>query len=322
MSEPPPRYVEPIATRLRERPAKPPAVDLAGHDAQEGTCHKCGGLMLRGRPDDARLCGKCGTRYHASDCGKRLHTCGLMKKAEMCPKVRVTARAARRSTRGRSLPNTAQCARVFLPPPPTRALTERRRARPSQCHGLCSCSGGPIRCHVTVMRVSRLSRSRDEAEGAVFDGDGGVALDDDSPIEGNGVAIGGSNARAGGEGNARNGAKIGELSPQLTYAPVGHSGHAADEATPDVAIDKNALATLGFFVPETAGGTAAGPADGLSTRSLSPSGAAEINGFDPAALFKYESPPKLDDDSPPKLTPRPSDASRITRSEPSSAPPS
>ena len=108
MSEPPPRYVEPIATRLRERPAKPPAVDLAGHDAQEGTCHKCGGLMLRGRPDDARLCGKCGTRYHASDCGKRLNMCGLMKKAEMCPKVRVTARAARRSTRGRSLPNITQ----------------------------------------------------------------------------------------------------------------------------------------------------------------------------------------------------------------------
>ena len=173
MSEPPPRYVEPIATRLRERPAKPPAVDLAGHDAQEGTCHKCGGLMLRGRPDDARLCGKCGTRYHASDCGKRLHACGLMEKAEMCPKVRVTARAARRSTRGRSLPNKSPFARVFLPPPPTRALTERRRAHPSQCHGLCSCSGGPIRCHVTVMRVSRLSRSRDEAEGAVFDGDGG-----------------------------------------------------------------------------------------------------------------------------------------------------
>lgn len=172
------------------------------------------------------------------------------------------------------------------------------------------------------MRVSRLSRSRDEAEGAVFDGDGGVALDDDSPIEGNGVAIGGSNARAGGAGNVRNGAKIGELSPQLTYALVGYSGHAADEATPDVAIDKNALATLGFFVPDTAGGTAAGPAYGLSTRSLSPSGAAEINGFDPAALFKDESPPKLDDDSPPKLTPRPSDASRMTRSEPSSAPPS
>jgi hypothetical protein len=219
MSEPPPRYVEPIATRLRERPAKPPAVDLAGHDAQEGTCHKCGGLMLRGRPDDARLCGKCGTRYHASDCGKRLHTCGLMKKAEMCPKVRVTARAARRSTRGRSLPNESQFARGFLPPPHIRALTERRRAHPSQCHGLCSCSGGLIRCHVTVMRVSRLSRSRDEAEGAVFDGDGGVALDDDSPIEGNGVAIGGSNARAGGEGNARNGAKIGELSPQPTDTP-------------------------------------------------------------------------------------------------------
>ena len=175
MSEPPPRYVEPIATRLRERPAKPPAVDLAGHDAQEGTCHKCGGLMLRGRPDDARLCGKCGTRYHASDCGKRLHACGLMEKAEMCPKVRVTARAARRSTRGRSLPDKSPFARVFLPPPPTRALTERRRAHPSQCHGLCSCSGGPIRCHVTVMRVSRLSRSRDEAEGAVFDGDGGGA---------------------------------------------------------------------------------------------------------------------------------------------------
>ena len=165
------------------------------------------------------------------------------------------------------------------------------------------------------MRVSRLSRSRDEAEGAVFDGDGGVALDDDSPIEGNGVAIGGSNARAGGAGNARNGAKIGELSPQPTYARVGHSGHAADEATPDVAIDKNALATLGFFVPDTAGGT-------LSARSLSPSGAAEINGFDPAALFKDESPPKFDDDSPPKLTPRPSDASIMTRSVPSSAPPS
>jgi hypothetical protein len=167
------------------------------------------------------------------------------------------------------------------------------------------------------MRVSRLIRSRDEAEGAVFDGDGGVALDDDSPIEGNGVAIGGSNARAGGAGNARNGAKIGELSPQPTYARVGHSGHAADEATPDVAIDKNALATLGFFVPDTGGrdGGRSGRRT-VDTIACRLRGAAEINGFDPAALFKDESPPKLDDDSPPKLTPRPSDASRMTRSEP------
>jgi hypothetical protein len=142
------------------------------------------------------------------------------------------------------------------------------------------------------MRDSRLIRSRDEVEGAVLDGDGGIALDDDSRIEGNGVANKGSNTRAGGAENARNGAKIGELSPQPTYARVGHSGHAADEATPDVAIDKSSLATLGFFVNEAV------PADGPSM------GAADINGLDPAALFNDESPPKLDDDSPPKLTPR------------------
>ena len=51
-----------------------------------GTCHKCGAKLSRGRVDNVRLCASCGTRCHATDCGKRLRDAGYPV-SDRCPKV-------------------------------------------------------------------------------------------------------------------------------------------------------------------------------------------------------------------------------------------
>lgn len=62
--------------------------DITGVDAATGTCHKCGGSLSRGNPALATLCGTCGTRFHASDCGNRLEEAGYPNMGHLCPKVR------------------------------------------------------------------------------------------------------------------------------------------------------------------------------------------------------------------------------------------
>lgn len=62
---------------------------IVGKVAAIGTCHKCGGSLRRGRKEIARLCKKCGTRFHSIDCGNRLQISGYPPgMSEQCPKVR------------------------------------------------------------------------------------------------------------------------------------------------------------------------------------------------------------------------------------------
>jgi hypothetical protein len=96
-----------------------PGADVVGAEAAKGTCHNCGGSMARGNVELAKMCGACGTRFHASDCG------GAPRR-----------RAVSEGTRGRR-------ARGRLPPPVTRAPT-RRRARGVALPPTISSTGGVI----------------------------------------------------------------------------------------------------------------------------------------------------------------------------------
>ena len=67
------------------------ADDVTGAEAATGgACHRCGGSLSRGGGSHqlARLCGRCGTRFHTSDCGGRLAASGYEGPFDCCPKVR------------------------------------------------------------------------------------------------------------------------------------------------------------------------------------------------------------------------------------------
>ena len=78
----------PTAVAVCENVASKSA-DVVGKEAATGTCHKCGGSLCRGNPALAKLCGTCGTRFHAVDCGNRLKQAGFPDAGHLCPKVRV-----------------------------------------------------------------------------------------------------------------------------------------------------------------------------------------------------------------------------------------
>ncbi|EEH50964.1 uncharacterized protein MICPUCDRAFT_66119 [Micromonas pusilla CCMP1545] len=52
------------------------SVVVRGPVAAFGACHKCGAKLSRRSAYDACLCTRCGTRYHAGDCGSRLQSAG------------------------------------------------------------------------------------------------------------------------------------------------------------------------------------------------------------------------------------------------------
>jgi hypothetical protein len=101
----------PAAVAVCENDAMTSA-DIVGKEAAKGTCHKCGGSLHRGNPELAKLCGTCGTRFHASDCGNRLEQAGFPKAGHLCPKVRVFSCIAHARPRPRPSSNPTPGTRV------------------------------------------------------------------------------------------------------------------------------------------------------------------------------------------------------------------
>ena len=104
-----------------------PGADVVGAEAAKGTCHNCGGSMARGNVELAKMCGACGTRFHASDCGGRLAGAGLHHAVGQCPKVRAEDERAGAFPAGRA-PRRDGERGVALPPtifPPVAHRTTR-----------------------------------------------------------------------------------------------------------------------------------------------------------------------------------------------------
>lgn len=99
-----------------------PGADVVGAEAAKGTCHNCGGSMARGNVELAKMCGACGTRFHASDCGGRLAGAGLHHAVGQCPKVRAEDERAGAFPRRSRAPRRdgerggSRSHRRFLPP--------------------------------------------------------------------------------------------------------------------------------------------------------------------------------------------------------------
>ena len=130
----------PTAVAVCENVASTSA-DIVGKDAAKGTCHKCGGSLSRGNPELAKLCGTCGTRFHASDCGKRLAQVGFPYAGHLCPKVRDLLR----------IPHAPPRPRPYSHPTPgtrSRSSSELRVA------------GRSVRSHDAFARVLNAARAR------------------------------------------------------------------------------------------------------------------------------------------------------------------
>ena len=69
----------------RAEPEEVSKEDVTGRKAAKGSCHCCGGMLKR-NPDFAKLCGTCGARFHAYDCGNRRGEAGF-RDFTQCPRV-------------------------------------------------------------------------------------------------------------------------------------------------------------------------------------------------------------------------------------------